>query len=101
MSRHHALLDDPAVARAAKTLWAYHRLDDAWGVTTDVGIGLGGHDLSVVDTAVQFYRCGRIPLIVFTGANAPTTIDRFPRGGGGPFPRTCPGARRPRRVGPE
>jgi uncharacterized SAM-binding protein YcdF (DUF218 family) len=80
MSRHRAPLDDPDIARAAETLWVYHRLDDAWDVTADVGIGLGGHDLSVVDTAVLLYRCARFPLIVFTGANVPTTIDRFPRG---------------------
>lgn len=46
----------------------------------DVGIGLGSHDPSVAMAAVDLFKQGMFPLIVFTGANAPTTIDRFPRG---------------------
>lgn len=80
MPRHSPALADPAVADAAKTLWRYHRLDDGQAVTTDVGIGLGSHDLSVATTTAELYRAGRFPLVVFTGANAPTTVDRFPRG---------------------
>ncbi|WP_240489954.1 YdcF family protein [Actinomadura atramentaria] len=46
----------------------------------DVIIGLGSHDLSVATYAAQMWRQSIAPLIVFTGANAPTTVARFPRG---------------------
>ncbi|MFI9846740.1 YdcF family protein [Nonomuraea sp. NPDC051941] len=46
----------------------------------DVGVGLGSHDLSVATYAAQLWRQAIFPLIVFTGANAPTTVARFPRG---------------------
>ncbi|MFD7841459.1 YdcF family protein [Nocardia sp. NPDC059764] len=46
----------------------------------DVGIGLGGHDMGVATYAVELYHAGMFPLAVFTGANAPTTTERFPRG---------------------
>jgi uncharacterized SAM-binding protein YcdF (DUF218 family) len=45
-----------------------------------VAIGLGSHDLGVADTAAELYQRGMAPLIVFTGANSPTTRDRMPRG---------------------
>lgn len=45
-----------------------------------VAIGLGSHDLGVADTAVDFYRRGMMPLIVFTGATSRTTQERMPRG---------------------
>ncbi|GAA0964656.1 YdcF family protein [Actinocorallia libanotica] len=64
---------------AVETLWDYHRLDHPLR-PVDVGIGLGSHDLGVaVHTAELFHR-GVFPRIVFTGANAPTTLARFPRG---------------------
>jgi uncharacterized SAM-binding protein YcdF (DUF218 family) len=47
---------------------------------TDVGIGLGSHDLGVATYAAELYHSGMFPLIVFTGANAPTKVERFPRG---------------------
>ncbi|MGW0516784.1 YdcF family protein [Crossiella sp. NPDC003009] len=47
---------------------------------TDIGIGLGSHDLGVATFTAELYQRGMFPLIVFTGANAPTTIERFPRG---------------------
>ena len=46
----------------------------------DVGIGLGSHDLGVAAVAVSLFHRGMFPRIVFSGANAPTTIDHFPRG---------------------
>lgn len=63
----------------AQTLWEFHQLPDEPRVT-DVGIGLGSHDIGVAEHAAHLYREGRFPLIVFTGANAPTTKDVFPRG---------------------
>ena len=70
----------PADLRAdVETLWNFHRIDDPLE-PTDVAIGLGSHDPSVATYTAELYGAGLFPLIVFTGANAPTTIDRFPRG---------------------
>ncbi|WP_199439646.1 YdcF family protein [Umezawaea beigongshangensis] len=46
----------------------------------DAAIGLGSHDLGVAVRAVELYEAETVPLLVFTGANAPTTVERFPRG---------------------
>lgn len=61
------------------TLWGYHDVGHELH-RCDVGIGLGSHDLSVATVATDLFHRGMFPLIVFTGANAPTTVDRFPRG---------------------
>ncbi|WP_231948732.1 YdcF family protein [Jiangella alkaliphila] len=63
----------------AQILWDYHQLHHELR-TTDVGIGLGSHDLGVADHTADLYHRGMFPLIVFTGANAPTTVDIFPDG---------------------
>lgn len=68
-----------AVRDDVATLWNYHRLGHELR-PTDVGIGLGSHDIGVAVHTAGLYHQGLFPLIVFTGANAPTTIDRFPRG---------------------
>lgn len=47
---------------------------------SSIGIGLGSHDPNVPIHTADLYHQGMFPLIVFTGANAPTTVDRFPRG---------------------
>lgn len=62
-----------------ETLWNYHRLDHELR-PTDVGVGLGSHDIGVAVRTAELYHRNLFPLIAFTGANAPTTIDRFPRG---------------------
>jgi uncharacterized SAM-binding protein YcdF (DUF218 family) len=62
-----------------ETLWDYHDMHHEQR-PADVGIGLGSHDLSVATCAAELYKADLFPLIVFTGANAPTTIERFPRG---------------------
>ncbi|RCW38534.1 uncharacterized SAM-binding protein YcdF (DUF218 family) [Halopolyspora algeriensis] len=62
-----------------QTLWDYHRLDDELR-PVDVAVGLGGHDSGVAIHTADLYAQGLFPLIVFTGANAPATVDRFPRG---------------------
>lgn len=67
------------VLKATETLWDYHNMHHELR-PTDVGVGLGSHDLGVADCAAQLYQKGMFPLIVFTGANAPTTVERFPRG---------------------
>lgn len=70
----------PAQLRAAvETLWHYHDLGHEL-VPCDVGIGLGGHDLGVAVVATDLFHRGMFPLLVFTGANAPTSEDVFPRG---------------------
>jgi hypothetical protein len=46
-----------------------------------VGNGLGSHDPGVAVVAVvELFEKAMFPWMVFTGANAPTTVDRFPRG---------------------
>ncbi|WP_243711404.1 YdcF family protein [Actinomadura sp. KC216] len=62
-----------------ETLWDYHDMHHAIRLS-DVGIGLGSHDLGVATFTAELYQRGMFPRIVFTGANAPTTIERFPRG---------------------
>jgi uncharacterized SAM-binding protein YcdF (DUF218 family) len=63
----------------AQILWDYHQMHHE-PRDTDIAIGLGSHDLGVADHTAHLYHQGRFPLIVFTGANAPTTVDVFPRG---------------------
>jgi uncharacterized SAM-binding protein YcdF (DUF218 family) len=68
-----------AIRGDVETLWDYHDLHHSL-TPSDVGIGLGSHDLGVATCAASLYRRGLFPRIVFTGANAPTTLGRFPRG---------------------
>ncbi|WP_460367955.1 YdcF family protein [Actinocorallia lasiicapitis] len=46
----------------------------------DIAIGLGSHDIGVATHAAELFHRGFFPHIVFSGANAPTTVGRFPRG---------------------
>jgi uncharacterized SAM-binding protein YcdF (DUF218 family) len=70
----------PAEHRAdVLTLWDYHDMKHEVR-PADIGIGLGSHDIGVAVCASELYEGGYYPLVVFTGANAPTTIERFPRG---------------------
>jgi uncharacterized SAM-binding protein YcdF (DUF218 family) len=62
-----------------ETLWRYHDMCHELR-PCDVGIGLGSHDLGVAVIATRLFHAGLYPWIVFTGANAPTTAERFPRG---------------------
>ena len=60
-------------------LWDYHDMHhDLHAV--DVGIGLGSHDPGVAVFIAELFHREMFPLIVVTGANTPTTVDRFPRG---------------------
>lgn len=63
----------------ARVLWEFHQIPDE-PRPTDVAIALGSHDIGVAEHAVDLFHAGRFPLIVFTGANAPTTVKDFPRG---------------------
>ncbi|OWU99611.1 hypothetical protein B5D80_29040 [Micromonospora wenchangensis] len=70
----------PAEHRAdVERLWNYHHMHHEIR-PVDVGIGLGSHDLGVAKIATDLYHQGMYPTLVFTGANAPTTIGTFPRG---------------------
>lgn len=62
-----------------QTLWEYHDMGHR-PRRCDVGIGLGSHDLGVATYTAELYHQGLFGRIVFTGANTPTTIKRFPRG---------------------
>lgn len=68
-----------AVREDVETLWAFHDLQHE-PRPVDVCIGLGGHDLGVADYTAELYGRGLFPQIVFTGANAPTTVEAFPDG---------------------
>ncbi|NIH88263.1 YdcF family protein [Amycolatopsis granulosa] len=77
MTAHATLPGD--VLEDAEILWRFHRLDDELR-PVDVAIGLGSHDGTVPVYAAELYHRGLFPWLVFTGANAPTTVERFPRG---------------------
>lgn len=62
-----------------ETLWTYHDMQHPIR-PVDLGIGLGSHDLGVATFTAQLFHEKVFPQIVFSGANAPTTIARFPRG---------------------
>lgn len=62
-----------------RTLWEFNHMGHE-PRPVDVGVGLGSHDLGVADHVVDLFEQGLFPRIVFTGANAPTTVSRFPRG---------------------
>ncbi len=63
----------------AQILWDYHQMGYR-SRPTDVAIGLGSHDIGLAEHRADLDHHGVFPLIVFTGANAPTTVDVFPRG---------------------
>ncbi|GAA4621243.1 YdcF family protein [Actinoallomurus vinaceus] len=70
----------PDALRAdVQILWDYHNLQHTLR-RCDVAIGLGSHDLGVATFTADLFHQGMFPFIVFTGANAPTTVERFPRG---------------------
>ncbi|WP_227984358.1 YdcF family protein [Nocardia spumae] len=70
----------PAGLRAdVRSLWDYNSMGhDIRRV--DAGIGLGSHDIGVATWAAGLFRRGVFPVLVFSGANAPTTTAVFPRG---------------------
>jgi uncharacterized SAM-binding protein YcdF (DUF218 family) len=63
----------------AQRLWDFQRMGHEVRPCS-VAIGLGSHDLGVADTTADLYHRGMAPLIVFTGANSPTTRERMPMG---------------------
>lgn len=77
MSTDETLPDD--LRADVEILWTYHDMHHSLR-PGDVGIGLGSHDLGVATYAAELFHQGMFPRIVFTGANAPTTVEPFPRG---------------------
>ena len=70
----------PAAIRAdVEVLWDFNNLHHEIR-PSDIGIGLGSHDPNVAVYTAELYHQGVFPLIAFTGANAPNTVGRFPRG---------------------
>ncbi|HKR49591.1 MAG TPA: YdcF family protein [Pseudonocardiaceae bacterium] len=70
----------PASLRSdVELLWDYHDLCHDLR-PCGVAIGLGSHDPGVAIYIAELFHRAMFPLVVFTGANAPTTVDRFPRG---------------------
>ncbi|GAB2923034.1 YdcF family protein [Micromonospora polyrhachis] len=70
----------PSAHRAdVECLWDYHNMHHQIR-PCDVGIGLGSHDLGVAKIATELFHRKMYPRLVFTGANAPTTVEQFPRG---------------------
>lgn len=63
----------------AQLVWEYHQVGHAVS-PCDAAIGLGSHDLGVAAYAAELYHAGLFPVLVFSGANSPTTAERFPRG---------------------
>jgi uncharacterized SAM-binding protein YcdF (DUF218 family) len=63
----------------AQVIWDYHHMHHELR-SCDVAIGLGSHDLGVASFAAELYRCGQFKVLVFSGANSPTTATRFPHG---------------------
>ncbi|MER6441682.1 YdcF family protein [Streptomyces sp. NPDC001185] len=63
----------------ARLLWDYHQMGHAVRPCS-VAIGLGSHDLGVADTAVELFKRGLVPVLLFTGATSPTSRGRMPRG---------------------
>lgn len=63
----------------AQLIWDYHQMNHVLQ-PTDIGVGLGSHDLGVATFAAQLFHQGLFPTLVFTGANSPTTAARFPHG---------------------
>jgi uncharacterized SAM-binding protein YcdF (DUF218 family) len=63
----------------AQAIWDYHQMHHP-ARPCSAGIGLGSHDLGVATLAADLYHAGLFPVLVFTGANSPTTAARFPRG---------------------
>jgi uncharacterized SAM-binding protein YcdF (DUF218 family)/DNA-binding transcriptional regulator YiaG len=65
--------------RDAELIWDYHQMKHQLRPCA-AAIGLGSHDLGVASFAAELYHAGLFPVLVFSGANSPTTAARFPRG---------------------
>ena len=78
MTAEHSGVSDTHRADAL-VIWDYHQMHHPLRPCS-AGIGLGSHDLGVATLAADLHHAGMFPVLVFTGANSPTTAARFPRG---------------------
>jgi uncharacterized SAM-binding protein YcdF (DUF218 family) len=76
-SVHHTITDTNW--QDAALIWGYHQMHHELKPCS-VAIGLGSHDLGVAAFSAELYRNSLFPVLVFSGANSPTTAARFPRG---------------------
>lgn len=60
-------------------IWDYHQLRHE-PRPSSAAIALGSYDLGVATFAATLFKAGLFPVVVFTGANSPTTVERFPDG---------------------
>jgi len=74
MKRQEAGLPDEEVMSLAKKLWDYHHLDHDLQ-PADVIFVLGSHDLRVAERAVELYRQGLAPYLLFSGRRGVLTRD--------------------------
>jgi uncharacterized SAM-binding protein YcdF (DUF218 family) len=63
----------------AETIWDFHQMHHQQR-PCEAAIGLGSRDLGVATFAAKLYRAGMFPVVVFSGANSPSTAEWFPRG---------------------
>jgi uncharacterized SAM-binding protein YcdF (DUF218 family) len=63
----------------AQTIWDYHHMHHELQAC-DAAVGLGSHDLGVATFAAELYQRRLFSILVFSGANSPTTAARFPHG---------------------
>jgi hypothetical protein len=62
----------------AETIWDYHQMHHQRR-SCSAAIGLGSQDLGVAAYAAKLYHAGLFPVLVFSGANSPTTAGMLPR----------------------
>lgn len=72
-------MSQPSDFDLARVLWNYQRLEHPLE-KSDFIVGLGSHDPGVPVHCAELWRDGWAPEVFFTGANAPTTVQRFPDG---------------------
>ena len=78
-SEHHGVEIPSVLYPHVVTLFEYNQLHHDLRPCS-VGVGLGSHDVGVATYTAELFHCEMFPLIVFTGANTPTTAKVFPEG---------------------
>lgn len=73
------LMNDVQIAADTHLLWNYQQLNHPLH-RADLLLGLGSSDFDVPEEVARVYGEGLAPLVIFTGANSPTTTARYPKG---------------------
>ncbi len=76
---HQDVQIPPGLYPHMATLYEYNQLHHELR-RCSVGVALGSHDLGVATFAAELFHRKLFPLLVFTGANSPTTAGVFPEG---------------------